>query len=636
VRAAYPTARGESRNGGVVVESFLVGHDYRCLVVGGVLRAVAQRVPAHVDGDGKKSVTELVALTNADPRRGIGHEKVLTRIVIDEEAESYAAEQGFGLDDVPPKGRRVYLKRTGNMSTGGISIDRTEEIHPENQEIAEQAAKVIGLDIAGIDFICPDISVPVRETGGGIVEVNAAPGFRMHTNPTEGEPQYVAKPVIDALFPPGTPSRIPILAVTGTNGKTTTARMISHILKGMGRKVGMTSTDGIFIDGRLIRRGDMSGPKSASMVLQNPLVDTAVFEVARGGILREGLGYQRNDVAVVLNIASDHLGLGGITSLRQLAAVKQVIVEAVPRSGNAVLNADDPLVVKMAAACSGSVIYFSMNPDNETLRRQASRGRRAVTVESGRGGDLIVLRQGRKSLPLVYTHLIPATFEGKARMNVQNALAATAAAWAAGAHLHDIRQGLRTFATSYFQAPGRLNLFELDGYRVLVDYAHNPHAMQALGSFIDAIADDPGNGHHPLVTGRRIGVVATAGDRRDRDIRELGMVAARYFDRLVIREDENLRGREPGVTAGLIREGVEAAVLEGARCQKVEVVLDEMDATRRALDLGRRGDIVVLCVDHANLAWKEVQNRLHGAGDGRPAGEEDGAGSAEIEAEDFF
>jgi cyanophycin synthetase len=290
----------------------------------------------------------------------------------------------------------------------------------------------------------------------------------------------------------------------------------------------------------------------------------------------------------------------------------------------------------MAAASSGSVIYFSMNPDNETLRRQASRGRRSVTIETGRGGDLIVLRQGRKSLPLVYTHLIPATFEGKARMNVQNALAATAAAWAAGAHLHDIRQGLRTFATSYFQAPGRLNLFELDGYRVLVDYAHNPHAMQALGSFIDAIADDPGNGHHALVTGRRIGVVATAGDRRDRDIRELGMVAARYFDRIVIREDENRRGREPGVTAGLIREGVDAAVREGARCQKVEVVLDEMDATRRALDMGRRGDIVVLCVDHANLAWKEVQNRLHGSGDGRPAGEEDGAGSAEIEAEDFF
>jgi cyanophycin synthetase len=639
VRDAYPLARAESRFGGVVVESFLVGNDYRCLVVGGELRAVAQRVPAHVDGDGKQTVTELVAITNADPRRGIGHEKVLTRIAVDEEAESYAAEQGFALHAVPPKGKRVYLKRTGNMSTGGISIDRTEEIHPENQEIAEQAAKVIGLDIAGIDFICPDISVPVRETGGGIVEVNAAPGFRMHTNPTEGEPQYVAKPVIDMLFPPGTASRIPIVAVTGTNGKTTTARMISHILKGMGRKVGMTSTDGIFIDARPIRRGDMSGPKSASMVLQNPLVDTAVFEVARGGILREGLGYQRNDVAVVLNIAADHLGLGGITSLRQLAAVKQVIVEAVPRSGTAVLNADDPLVAKMAAACSGSVIYFSLNADNETLRRQASRGRRAVTVETGRNGDLIVLRQGRKSLPLVWTHLIPATFEGRARMNVVNALAATAAAWAVGAHLHDIRQGLRTFATSYFQAPGRLNLFDLDGFRVLVDYAHNPHAMQALGSFIDAISDDPSNGHHPLVTGRRIGVIATAGDRRDRDIRELGRVAAGYFDRIVIREDRNPRGRQPGATAELIREGIEAAIAAGARCQKIEVVLDELDATKRALDLGRKGDIVVLCVDHANLAWKELQHRLHGTPTEVPRTmpATNGSGSsADIDAEDFF
>jgi cyanophycin synthetase len=639
VRAAYPTARTESRFGGVVVESFLTGNDYRCLVVGGVLRAVAQRVPAHVDGDGRKTITELVELTNADPRRGIGHEKVLTRIQVDEEATAYAAEQGFGLDAVPPKGRRVFLKRTGNTSTGGISIDRTDEIHPENAEIAEQAAKVIGLDIAGIDFICPDISVPVRETGGGIVEVNAAPGFRMHTHPTEGEPQYVAKPVIDMLFPPGTPSRIPIVAVTGTNGKTTTARMIAHILKGMGRKVGMTSTDGIFIDGRPIRRGDMSGPKSASMVLQNPIVDTAVFEVARGGILREGLGYQRNDVAVVLNVASDHLGLGGITSLRQLAGVKQVIVEAVPRSGTAVLNADDPLVVKMAAASSGSVIYFSMNPDNETLRRQASRGRRSVTIESGRNGDLIVLRQGRKSLPLVWTHLIPATFEGRARMNVVNALAATAAAWAAGAHLHDIRQGLRTFATSYFQAPGRLNLFDLNGFRVLVDYAHNPHAMTALGSFIDAIAAEGSNGHAPLVTGKRIGVVATAGDRRDRDIRELGRVAASYFDRIVIREDKNPRGRPRGETAGLIQEGIEAAVAEGARCRKIETVLDELDATRHALDLGRRGDLVVLCVDHANLAWKELQHRLHGTGsDGEIATPAtNGAGSsADIEAEDFY
>ena len=612
VRSAYGDARRESRNGGVVVESFISGSDYRCLVIGGVLRAVAQRVPAHVVGDGEHTLNDLVELTNADPRRGIGHERVLTRIKVDAESIAYAREQGYELTDVPPRGVRVFLKRTGNMSTGGISIDRTEEIHPDNAEIAELAARVVGLDIAGIDFICPDISVPVRETGGGIVEVNAAPGFRMHTNPTEGEPQYVAKPVIDMLFPPGSPSRIPIVAVTGTNGKTTTARMITHILKGMGRKVGMTSTDGIFVDGRLVRKGDMSGPRSASTVLQNPTVDFAVLEVARGGILREGLGYQRNDVAVVLNVAGDHLGLGGITSMRQLAGVKQVVVEAVPRTGVAVLNADDPLVAAMARQCSGSVIYFSMNPENEHVRRQASRGRRAVTLEPGSNGDMIVLRQGRKSMPLVWTHLLPSTFEGRARMNVENALAAAAAAWAAGAHLHDIRQGLRTFTTSYFMAPGRLNMFELDGCRVIVDYAHNPPAVQALGEFVNSLAEPSAGGRRALVTGQRIGVIATAGDRRDADIVELGRIAAGYFDTLVVREDANTRGRQPGETAALIERGAREAMAAGARCRVLDTILDELDATRHALDMATDGDLVVVCVDHANDVWKELQRRQHG------------------------
>jgi cyanophycin synthetase len=612
VRDGYAIARTQSRNGGVVVESFLTGNDYRCLVIGGTLRAVAQRIPAHVEGDGTHTLTELIEATNADPRRGIGHEKVLTRISVDEESIGYAAEQGFSLTDVPPAETRVLLKRTGNMSTGGISIDRTEEIHPENAEIAELAARVVGLDIAGIDFVCPDISLPVRETGGGIVEVNAAPGFRMHTHPTEGEAQYVAKPVIDMLFPPGSAARIPIVAVTGSNGKTTTARMISHILKGMGRKVGMTSTDGIVVDGRLIRRGDMSGPRSASTVLQNPNVEMAVFEVARGGILREGLGYDRNDVAVVLNVTGDHLGLGGITSMRQLAAVKQVLVEAVPRDGTAVLNADDPLVAAMGRHCSGSVIYFSMDPNNESIRRQASRGRRAVTVEPGRNGDMIVLRQGRKNLPLVWTHLLPATFEGRARMNVQNALAAAAATWAAGAHLHDVRQGLRTFTTSYFMAPGRLNMFELDGYRVIVDYAHNAPAVSALGEFVERLAEPSASGRRALVTGQRIGVMATAGDRRDEDIVELGRIAAAYFDTIVVREDANNRGRPAGDTAALIERGVREEMAHGARCTNVETVLDEMDATRHALDMGHEGDVIVVCVDHANAVWKELQRRQHG------------------------
>jgi cyanophycin synthetase len=613
VRAAYPLSRAQTRSGVVVVETFLTGNDYRCLVIGGELRAVAQRVPAHVDGDGKHSVAELVEITNQDPRRGIGHEKVLTRIKVDDESIAYAREQGFELLDVPPRGQRVYLKRTGNMSTGGISIDRTEEIHPDNAEVAELAARVVGLDIAGIDLICPDVSLPIRETGGGIVEVNAAPGFRMHTHPTEGEAQYVAKPVIDMLFPPGAPSRIPIVAVTGSNGKTTTARMIAHIMKGMGRKVGLTSTDGIYVDGRIVRKADASGPKSASMVLQNPTVDFAVFEVARGGILREGLGYQRNDVAVVLNVTGDHLGLGGIHSIKQLAEVKRVIVEAVPRDGSAVLNADDPNVLAMSRHTSGSVIYFSMDPEHERLKFQASRGRRAVTVEQGRNGEKIVLRHGRKSMDLVWTHLIPATFEGRARMNVQNALAATAAAWAAGAHLHDIRQGLRTFTTSYFMAPGRLNMFELDGYRVVVDYAHNPPAMKALGEFVERLSEPSAGGARASVTGKRIGVVATAGDRRDEDIREIGRVAARYFDRIVVREDENNRGRPRGQTAELIVEGIESADGHERRVRDVSTILEELEATRAALDMAGDGDVVVVCVDHANQVWKELQRRQHGA-----------------------
>jgi cyanophycin synthetase len=353
--------------------------------------AVAERVPARVEGDAKHTVRQLVEITNRDPRRGIGHEKVLTKIKIDEAAEELVKKQGHGLDDVVPKGEFVKLAATGNMSTGGISIDRTWDAHEENVEIAEEAARVVGLDVAGIDFLAPDITQPVRETGGAIVEVNAAPGFRMHTHPTEGEPQYVAKHVIDGLFPPNTPARIPIVAVTGSNGKTTTVRMISHIFKLMGNEVGMTSTDGVYIDDRLVKRIDASGPKSAQMVLQNPRVDFAVFEVARGGILREGLGYGRNDVAVVTNVTGDHLGLKGIDTIEQLAAVKQVVVEAVPRSGFAVLNADDPLVLEMRRACSGSVILFTMQDKHEFVERWIRRGRKAVVLEKGPLGEMMVI-----------------------------------------------------------------------------------------------------------------------------------------------------------------------------------------------------------------------------------------------------
>jgi len=399
VRKAFAGAVIQTRSGDVVVETYIFGNDYRCLVIGGKVAAIAQRMPASVVGDGSHTVNELVEITNADPRRGIGHEKVLTRINVDAAAIELVREQGFGMDDVPPTDTRVKLALTGNMSTGGTSIDRTMEAHPDNVEIAEMAARVVGLDVAGIDFICPDITVPVRETGGAIVEVNAAPGFRMHTHPTEGEPQYVAKPVIDLLFPAGASSRIPIIGVTGTNGKTTTVRMIAHILKFMGRRVGMTSTDGIVVDGRMIRRGDMSGPKSARMILQNPTVDTAVFEVARGGILREGLGFDRADVAVVTNVTADHLGLGGIETLRQLSDVKGVLVEAVPRSGTAVLNADDPYVARMGAECRGAIVYFSM----ATEKGEAGFDR--VDGHTGRGGAAFVIRKTPEGDQIVMRHV---------------------------------------------------------------------------------------------------------------------------------------------------------------------------------------------------------------------------------------
>ncbi len=619
VRAAFKGALAESRSGDLVVETYVAGNDYRCLVIGGKMAAIAERVPASVTGDGEHTVRELVDLANQDPRRGIGHERVLTRIKLDDAADALVRAQGFELDTVTPAGTWIKLALTGNMSTGGTSIDRTIEAHPDNVEIAETAARIVGLDVAGIDFICPDIATPVRETGGAIVEVNAAPGFRMHTHPTEGEPQYVARPVIDSLFPSGSPARIPIIAVTGTNGKTTTVRMIAHILKLMGRRVGMTSTDGIVVDNRLIKKGDMSGPKSAQTVLQNPTVDTAVFEVARGGILREGLGYDRNDVAVVTNVAGDHLGLGGINTIGQLANVKGVVVEAVPRSGTAVLNADDSHVYRMGRHCAGRVVLFSMSTTKgedgfDRVDGHTGRGGAAFCLEASAEGELIVLKLGPRTMPVLYTHLIPATFGGRARMNVANALAAAAAAWSSGAHLHDIRQGLRTFTTSFFQAPGRLNLLDVGGVRVVIDYCHNVDGMRQLADFVGRMMTEPVTKAGRLRTpgtasrsGRAIGVLGIPGDRRDEDQKAYGAIAATAFDEIIVREDKNLRGRVPGETATNVIEGVRSTRADGTgRTTRSEKVLDEMTAVRTALRRAIPGDLVVCCVDDAIGVYREA------------------------------
>ncbi len=617
VRAAFVTAEGESKRGSVIVESFVTGRDYRCLIVGGRMQAIAERVPAHVVGDGTHTVAELVETTNADPRRGVGHEKVLTRIKVDQGAIDLVRDQGLELDQVPPEGQMVKLALTGNMSTGGISVDRTFDAHPDNVEIAEEAARMIGLDVAGIDFICPDIAAPVRETGGAICEVNAAPGFRMHTHPTVGEPQFIAKPVVDLLFPPGAPSRVPIVAVTGTNGKTTTSRMIAHIFKGIGHKVGMTSTDGIVIDERLVYKADASGPRSARMVLQNPRVDFAVMEVARGGILREGLGYDRNDVAVVTNVAPDHLGLKGIDTLEQLADVKAVVVEAVPRNGFAVLNADDALVRKMRRVCSGGVVWFSLQPEGSKIRDfiedHCRRGGRAVVLDHTERGDMIVIKHGRRSMQLAWTHLLPATFGGTAKFNVANAMAAAGAAFAAGAGLHEIRQGLRTFTTSYYLSPGRMNLVNVHHVEVFVDYCHNAPGMKVLGEFVDEYADQKA-GQADLGRVSRIGMIATAGDRRDDDMRELGAIAARHFDVLVVREDDRLRGRQAGEVAALVVEGARAEMeKEGVRCRQIETVLNEVEAVRHVMARANPGDLVVLCVDQHAEVLAELEQLTHSA-----------------------
>ncbi|MEX1158303.1 MAG: cyanophycin synthetase, partial [Thermomicrobiales bacterium] len=583
VRDAFQDAYDQSRGGVVAVESFIRGRDYRILVVGGMLIACAERVPAHVIGDGVHTVQELIDITNSDPRRGIGHEKVLTRITVDSAVLDLLEKSGNALESIPEADQFVQLRLTGNMSTGGISIDRTDEIHPDNIEIAEQAAQVIGLDVAGIDFIVDDITVPVKDQSGAICEVNAGPGFRMHTHPTEGIPRDVARPVLDLLFPRGAPSRIPIVAVTGTNGKTTTCRMIASILKMAGRRVGMTTTDGVYIDGTQILQGDMSGPHSAQMVLQNPTVEHAVLETARGGILRSGLGFDRCDVAVVTNVTADHLGLGGVDSLREMARVKAVVPAATFRDGFVVLNADDPWCVEMTSRSRGEVIFVSMDEENETVKEHLRSRGKAVILKRIRDNEVIHFVEGKRETAVLDVRHIPATFEGRARVNVKNSLAAVGAAWGANIALDAIRNGLRTFTTSFFQAPGRLNLLEVGGYRVIVDYCHNVAGLQELAEFVTR-----------MMPARTVGMIAVPGDRRDEDIRAFGTIAAGMFDEFVVREDANPRGRERGEVAGILRETLMSNGVDDGR---ITLVFDELMAASTALDRARPDDLVVLLAD---------------------------------------
>ncbi len=583
VRGMYPVAEGESRNGAVVVESYIVGKDYRILVVNNNVVAVAERVPAHVTGDGEHTVEELIEITNADPRRGIGHEKILTRIAVDAQTMEVLERQGIELQDVPEEGAFVQLKLTGNMSTGGTSIDRTDDIHPDNVEIARQAAMVVGLDIAGIDFLTPDISHSVRQAGGAICEVNAGPGFRMHTHPTEGHPRHVGRAVIDMLFPSREPARVPIVAVTGTNGKTTTSRMIAHIMKTAGHRVGLTTTDGIYIDGTQIMTGDMSGPTSAQMVLKNPSIDFAVLETARGGILRSGLGFDRCNIAVVTNVTSDHLGLKGVNTLAELARVKAVVPSSVLRDGASVLNADNEWTVEMSRTARGEVVFFSMDEENPVIREHIRDRGRAVLLRQTGQGDMITLIEHRRETSVLLASQIPATFEGRVRVNIANALAATAAGFAGDVQLDYIRTALRTFTSNFYQTPGRFNLLDLGGQRVVVDYCHNVAGLEAIADFVKRMDAD-----------RAVAVISMPGDRSDNDMHAFGELAGRTFDRIIIREDDNTRGRKPGEIAGILKEAVERA---GLNSGNVSIVLNELEAVQTAVETSDKTDLVILMVD---------------------------------------
>jgi cyanophycin synthetase len=595
VAKSFRYAQDESRNGQVMVESYITGKDYRILVIDGKMIACAERVPAHVVGDGTSTVAELIEITNSDPRRGIGHEKVLTRIPINQSLIGVLERNGQTLETVPEEGEFVQLQLTGNMSTGGISRDRTSEIHPDNIEIAEQAAMIIGLDVAGIDVIADDITRPLKDQAGAICEVNAGPGFRMHTHPTEGEPQDVARPVLDTLFPEGTRSRIPITAVTGTNGKTTTCRMIAHIIKMSGKRVGLTTTDGIYIDGTQILKGDMSGPQSAQMVLQNPTVEQAVLETARGGIVRAGLGFDRCDVSVVTNVTGDHLGVGGVDTIEQLAEVKGVVPAATWNDGYSVLNADDEWCLKMERRARGDIIYFSMDEDNEVVRSHLRSRGIAVFLRRRGEAETICLAEGKRETTVLNVVDIPATFEGRARVNVKNALAATAAAYASNISMQTIRTGLRSFSTSFFHSPGRLNLLEAGGYRIIVDYCHNVGGMVELTDFVGR-----------LKPSRALAMISMPGDRRNEDIDEFGGLAASAFDEIIIREDYNMRGREPGEVAEFLRQSLEK---HGYPADKVSIVLNELDATEELMRRATQDDLIVLLADRPDEVWNAVTAR---------------------------
>ncbi|WP_026079987.1 cyanophycin synthetase [Spirulina subsalsa] len=584
---AYDLASNAAKTRSVIIERYYRGSDHRILVVNGEVVAVAERVPAHVTGDGRSTISELIDITNEDPRRGDGHDNVLTRITLDKTAIDVLKRQGYDLDSVLPEGERVFLRATANLSTGGIAIDRTDEIHPENIWLAKRVVKNIGLDIAGIDVVTSDISKPLRETDGVVVEVNAAPGFRMHAAPSVGLPRNVGGAVLDMLFPPGTPSRIPIISITGTNGKTTTTRLIAHIFRQTGKVIGYTTTDGIYIGDYLVEKGDTTGPQSAQVILRDPTVEVAVLETARGGILRAGLAFDSCDVGVVLNVAADHLGIGDIDTIEQLTSLKSVVAEATSPNGYVVLNADDERVAGMAERVKGKIAYFSMNPENPVLQDHLRRGRLVAVYENG----YLSILEGSLTFRIEEAKNVPITMGGMAPFMIANALAACLAAFAQGVDVELIRQGLRTFNLSAEKTPGRMNLFDLGQYHVLLDYAHNPASYEALGGFVKNWQGD------------RVGVIGGPGDRRDEDLIQLGRLSAQMFDYMIVKEDYDRRGRNSGEVADLIIKGI---LQENPEAQ-YDRILDEQEAITTGFEKVKDGGLVVILPESVGAAMKRIE-----------------------------
>jgi cyanophycin synthetase len=586
--AAYDVARQVSR--AIIVERYYVGRDHRVLVVDGKVVAVAERVPAHVVGDGRSAIANLIEETNKDPNRGDGHDNVLTKIELDRTSYQLLERQGYTLNTILPKGQICYLKATANLSTGGIAVDRTDEIHPENVWLAQRVVRVIGLDIAGLDIVTTDISRPLREVDGVIVEVNAAPGFRMHVAPSQGIPRNVAGAVMDMLFPSDQSSCIPILSITGTNGKTTTTRLLAHIFKQTSKVVGYTTTDGTYIGDYLVEAGDNTGPQSAHVILQDPTVEVAVLESARGGILRSGLGFESANVGIVLNVAADHLGIGDIDTIDQLGNLKSVVAEAVFPDGYAVLNADDPRVAAMAEKTKANIAYFTMNPESDLVRQHIQKGGVAAVYENG----FLSILKGDWTHRIEKAENIPLTMGGRAPFMIANALAASLASFVQNVSIEQIRLGLNTFRASVSQTPGRMNLFNLGNYHALVDYAHNPASYEALGSFV-----------RNWKNGQRIGVIGGPGDRRDEDFVTLGKLSAEIFDYIIIKEDDDTRGRLRGSASELITKGITQAK---PNC-RFESVLDETQAINKALEMAPDNSLVVVLPESVSRAIKLIKAR---------------------------